>query len=911
MNKLLHFYISEVERLQDLVDEEKLNVSLYQLKFSNQNKGDDVLRRALKHVRRTMQDLEDAKATVVFMKRRLSLEYPRGVISESLVNEQKQGEVDQYLIHDNENLEDMSGAATGINNAGRSAYLRQGQDEYLSISEFFARPVEITSLDIAVGDHCSQILEVWDAWSLDPSVRAKLHNYAYLSGDLHIRFVCTGTVFHMQKILLSYQPYDQRNVNLAHYSTLLPTYPGMRDMFINYLSQAPGSVVIDVRNNAATEMVCPFISTKNMHRLYNTNASVISSVTSYQDLEFAGALYIYSINELATASDDSTDVSVQVYAWMENIELGCTTATQMVVSEGDEQRRGPIERMATSLSYYSDMLSVIPPISTFARASSEMFKGLSGVASWFGWSRPAVIVEPIFVKNEPFRNGSHTIGGETLKRIGLDPQQELTVDPRIMGVDHDEMVITNISSIQSYLTQFTWSHSDARLANAIFISYVHPMLATTFSPDGTNYVYQPSAMAFAVAPFEYWHATLEFTLEVVCSNFHRGKLAVGFEPNIAQMSINDTAYDLNKNFLSIIDIQQTQTATFCVEWAHPRAWAHNVDATRNPMYGISVDHVVDPITGKLTTSVNGYIFVVPFTDLTSPNGSSVQINVYVRAKDLMVNQLDNTHMPTDRSVVFPMVVSESAMYHEDKSEIPVECFRLVKSNTSVNGMSLHHFGEQPLSFRSMCKRYVTTTISGLGPTSDDGFQLNFNESPIMRAHPRYGASSSFDPTVVEYLPYAFLGYRGGMRKRIHAVANHGDDVSTTMGPLSRCVIFLDPVRGLPDPGYVAPVWSWANNLTRVEQRGSVSFVPHTNGGIEFEIPFYSNNLFLFAFTDDYIGDGNATNDMDENFIYSYTAVFEYDDKKAPNYSCYTESAIGEDFTFFRYQGAPFYSDFVA
>jgi len=474
--------------------------------------------------------------------------------------------------------------------------------------------------------------------------------------------------------------------------------------------------------------------------------------------------------------------------------------------------------------------------------------------------------------------------------------QELTVDPRLCGVEVDELAIGNIAAIESYLTTFAWNPSDPRMSNPIWVCRVTPQLDSYFNGIAFACV-QPTAMSFAVAPFLYWHGTIKYRFEIVASSYHRGKIAIGMDPNIAQYALIVSSIEMNKNFLYIMDIQETQSVELCVEWTQPHAWAivENSNDTRlnygpsfTPLYRADA-----PLFG------NGFIYVTPFTELTSPNGSSVSINVYVSCDDLMVQQPDYINMPTQRSIL-----TESANYHDNNYDMEVDCFSFVKSNVDKSGMCLHHFGEQPLSFRSLMKRYVTTHYYDAGASALDYRILLVTGNNIESPSPTYGGAALVLPAnIAQYLRYAFLAVRGGSRKRVHIF---GWQSATTelnsLGALNRATVTLGASAA---PGAGSAVWD--NNPIYCTLRGSVSFVPQTNGGIEFELPFYSPNLFNFSFSDDGIGSGNTTGDMITNWSSQYVLKVEVDNRSASHYDVTVEHAVAEDFTFFRYMGAPMFT----
>ncbi len=850
-------------------------------------------RRELREYRTLLARRDDLEATLRFY---LRLKY-RGVIAESLdINDADP----LFNVEDKEeNFTDFGGENTLSVSAGVSHVMNIGQQEINTLDDFLDRPVEIYSGAWDVGSHFTEALSVWELYSSQPSVRAKLRNYAYFRGNLCLRINISGMPFHWGKMLVSYQPAPQRNETLIQHNAMLTASSGdSRYAFLCYLSQAPGSVTMDVRANKPVNFECPFISHNVMYRLFNTTASVVAGATAFVDFENAGDLYLYSINTLDAISASGTNAYVQVYAWMCDVELGTNTATQIeILSESkdfDERERGPVERMTSAAATLSRVLSYIPSIEPLARASEMMFEGMSSAAAWFGWSRPLLPEKPMFVKNRPFCNSAFGIGTETADKLCIDPKCELLVSGDVCASSEDDLVIGKLCGVTSFLDTFLWNDDSDTMANPLWTCRVHPQLDVLTVETLTRNYFQPTAMSFAAYPFDYWRGTIVFRFEIVCSNFHRGKLAFYYEPNINQSSLVDLDIALNKNYLKVIDIQTTSTIELCVHWAQPRAWCKTIP------HGLSDLNLASFSTTEYAEQyVNGYVGVVPFTSLQSPDASDIYINVYVRGENMQFNQLDSSNLPTER-----LIYGESLDLGVT-SDLANECHDLNDTSGDSRYTSDYHFGEQPVSFRQLLHRYVTTSVDTVA--SVVAGDCIVAARPILIApDPAYGVTSSIR-SLLSYLPYAYIGVRGSMRKRVRASGYDADD-------LSRVAVSLGPIASSATDSTVrttgsAPYVNTGVALTLI--RGSIQTVPHTNGGVECELPFYTNNLFVYACADDWIGT-NGTNDMQEAWTKSYYTVFEVPSApEAYDTRVIEESAIGEDFNFMRFQGAPFFSnDFI-
>lgn len=815
-----------------------------------------------------------------------------GVMTEnSIVDESKE-----------QNFLDAVGDSIKFVSAGNSENSDQGQLNVLSMSDYLSRPVEIYEADISTPQYLA--LNVWDLFTLQPSVRAKIRNYAYLRGNLHVRISISGTPFHFGRMLVSYQPFAVYNPTLTNYATMVSTSSSVRPLLFNYLSQAPGAAVINVNENLPLEITCPFISTKPMHRLFNYATTAIAAGTSFDDMADAGTLYVYTLNAIGSVSTSPADVTMQVYAWMTDVELGTNTATILTItteSQFDEREQGVVQRIASRGAQIAEALTRVPMIARFARASAIVLSAVRDTAALFGWSKPVIIQETKLVKNLPFTNGACTIGDDTNFRVVLDPKQELTVDPRVIGSDQDDMTIKSISSRSSFLQTFVWSYSDSIMANPIFIGRVNPSMVTWVA--GTKNTIQPTAMAFAAAPFSHWRGDITFRFEIVCSQYHRGKIAIFYEPNASQMTLIDANLSFNKQYIRIIDIQQTQVFEVTIKWAAYRSWLRVNNA------GAAVLNTSLSYTGTENQGFcNGYIGVVPFTQLTSPSSSpAIPVNVYVRCDNLQLNGLSTLNMPTERILFTGSIMAESSFSSRSDSESVssqqgsistsvVSVLDLNDSTASVQHICEEHFGEQPISFRALLKRYVTHAAYAAGTGSGiNTLRLIANVYPNNNL--QYAMTSVTYNDLYSYLRYAYVGMRGGVRFRIRNVGSTG----VTEHMQVKCTL------AVPSNGTVESIAYLGGSVGAVARlAGSASFVANTNGGYEVEFPFYSNNLWVFSFVDGLTG-GTATDNMSDVWFRQFYFDTEYSSTTIAATSTMTEFATAEDFSFLRFQGAPFYS----
>jgi hypothetical protein len=806
-------------------------------------------------------------------------------------------------LTETENVLDVAGGGFVTQTSGLSKNSQQGQESVLDLGNYLRRPVEIYRTTFSPGDPLFIRLSVWDMYTLDPTVRAKLRNLAYLRANLHARVAISGTPFHYGRVLLSPQPYADYNANLSALLAAQLVDPAFETLLNNYLSQAPGSVVMNVNENVPVEVVFPYISVNPMFRLFNRDALPLGDTDSYDDLSIAGDLFITSLNIVKAISESATPLYLQVYVWLEDVQYGTNTNTVIEITtesgvarksrrKEDERVSGPVEIVASRVAQVSRALTSVPFIGTFAEASSIMAESVRAVAALFGWSKPVLIQNPQIVKNEPFQNGALTIGTDTNKRIVLDPCQELTVDPRHCGGTEDEMTIDHIASRNTWVTKFNWLDTDPAMEQ-IFRMLVWPFHATTY--EGSKTWVQPSAACFAAQPFAFWRGDITIRFDVVVSGFHRAKIAIAYEPNNHQAALVATnTLDMNKQFIRIVDIQETQTFEITIPWAHHRAWAKVPAPSAMDIFnGLSVSD------GEHT---NGYITVYPFTELQSPDSSDIEINVFVRCDNLQVNGLTSANMPGFRSEITggeALIEAESGELFQDNCLFSNEItdIDLNPSTASNERICEEHFGEQPLSFRALLKRYVTVYQATV---SADATALPKAISCISPIYPTSqmpfdgGAATGYD--LITYLRYAYVGVRGGLRVRPRipgAGTNHA---------INATKISLMP----PETTSAHSIAIVANATNGSFLEGTVTYMPHVNSGVEAELPFYTNNLFLLSFFETWIPT-TPTNSFETSWFRRFKVVFDSAVTSVPATKYTLEYATAEDFSFLRFQGAPLYS----
>jgi hypothetical protein len=787
-------------------------------------------------------------------------------------------EMDLGLPHNEEkaeNLHDVVGADVNEAHVGMSSYVNTGQTVVRDINKFLERPILIDQQTLPLATAFSYTYKIWDLLSTNERIRNKFEKFAYFMGDIEVNIAISGTPFHYGKILVSYQPYPTANASLQALLQRVSVNPSFMPLLMSYLSQSRACKILDVKDNQPMTIRIPFISYKPMWRLFNDDASVLGSA-SYDDFENSGSLFVYSLNDINSVSTSPTDVEMTVRAHFVDVKLGTLTGTHYIAeSENDETKTGPIEKFFSGSSKVVSKLNAIPEIAPLSVPTSITLKGLAGIASYFGWSKPVLDENRSTLKPDGFHNGMVTTLNDTVKVMGVDKKRSLEVSQGMFGANEDELSLEYLSNRSSLLGTFTWSNSDTPMSSPIARFPVSPGLSTHVNIL-QDFV-QPTPLAFASFPFVYWRGEIVFTLQFVVSNFHRGKIAIVYEPNPSQDSLISASFNLNEQYMKIVDLQEVQNVTFCVPWASDFTWKRT-----------ATQYFTDNAVGSYETT-NGVLYIVPYTTLQSPDDSVIAVNVFIHGKNMHYAVPYQCTQDRSAYTAEAEIVEASQMYFGFDSK----CYELNESTATDDNIHLTNFGEKISSFRSLLKRYHEFGKL-IYSAADTYTKANIPIYP--RIINNYGDSPFSSVHLLSYLRLAYLGMRGSMRQRVK--------FSNLRGNLT--VDHINVVLNPPKSG--SPSYNIGSTLlyNSIPFLGGVTYLTGVNGAVEVDLPFYSNNFWVFS------QDSDLTDiTMDNTFIKDYFVSVNSLDTAASSTSVtltmVNEAATGEDFNLHYFTGAPPYN----
>lgn len=625
------------------------------------------------------------------------------------------------------------------------------------IAEFLKRPVKIDSFLWAESDGgYRRDINPWSLWGMTTSVQNKLSNYAFFRGDLHIKVQISASPFYYGMMLVNYRPLTAiKSDSIVHVSN---------DSWKIPQSQRP-HFKLDPAVSDTYEMILPFLYPYNMCTIQSA-----AELTNLGNLRFDIYAVLRSANGVTTQG-----VTVTTYAWIENLQLSGASAGY--AAQSDEYGQGCVSQPASWVADIAGRLEDIPIIGTFATATRIGASAISAIASMFGFTNVPVITDTEPVRPEPFPKFASAEIGYPIEKLSLDPKNELSVDPRIFGLSTgmDEMSIPSIVQRESYLCLQNWSTSNSA-DDILFTALVQPGLCGSATTTGAT-IYQHTPMSWLAECFKYWRGDIIFTVRVIASKYHKGKLKISFDPAGYGSGVNNILTNANTANVvqtAILDIGESREMEITVPYQQARQFL--LAKKRSSDWGTSTALAHDP------DADNGYFCIRVQNVLTAPvASSSVDVLIFLRGGDnfeyAFPDEIDQSHK-----------MSYFAPQSEEYISSPVNG-KISLGNVShgTEKQYLVYFGEQILSIRQLLHRTCKLSteiskVSGTANTIEDTRKI-VARLPMSPGYNQYGyytankqTTGTYNYNFVEFTPLAYLtnayiGFRGSVHYSFNVNSN--------------------------------------------------------------------------------------------------------------------------------------------
>lgn len=638
-----------------------------------------------------------------------------------------------------------------------------------TLDEFFSRPIRIQSYEWGVGVALHEKFNPWTNYFHNVRVINRIANYKLMRARLHVKVTLNGNAFHYGRLIVSYNPLPVTDSMTVDRSFI--------DADVIAASQRP-HIYCDPTNSQGGEMVLPFFTPNN----------VLDITTS--DWQELGEMTLHSIQPLKHANGATDLVTVNVFAWAEDVKFAIPTNAEpgAISPQADEYGKKPVSRIAGVVANVAARFMDTPIIGPYARATEIGATALGAMATLFGYSSPLIIESAIYRPTSIFSFATSNTNNESAK-LTLDVKNELTIDPRTVGLGgDDELTIKYITQRESYLTSFSWA-LNRPAETALFMAVVDPGIHQVVGVER-----HLPATAFASMPFKFWRGSMKYRFQFVCSKYHKGRVKIVYDPS---WSSNITT-EYNTAYTTVVDISENTDFEITIGWGQKDPYRQHFGLSTLPS-NASMFRTAPPLFPPNGVG-NGVISMWVVNELTVPNttiNNDIEVNVFISAGDdfeLAVPFGDEIAQAKYRiqsqvalagartevnSEVVPQAGEEEKMTEDNKPSHVASLNDMGPYVDRLDDTNKVYFGESIHSFRQVLKRYNKHMPVGFPVNNNLAERIKIDiQMPSLPLYAGYniaiapGLSRTLADgtqynygymTLLNYLTPAFGGWRGSVR----------------------------------------------------------------------------------------------------------------------------------------------------
>jgi hypothetical protein len=734
-----------------------------------------------------------------------------------------------------------------LNLSGARADTRLLHDN-ISLSDFLKRPLLIKTVSWGAGPIHTDV-DPWVSLLSNPRIQNRINNFQLFRGTCHVKFLLNGNGFFYGRMMASYLPFSELTFTRPVSSI------GGEDLLVP-ISQYP-RVFLDPSTSGGAEMVLPFFY-----------PYPYISLTDNLDFRRLGTIYFNPIANLRHSSQDlavsNERVTISVYAWFEDVEVQGPTyrymtdlapqagppAARVIPQSGREEEsvEKPISQAATNVASVARNVTSIPGIGPYALAVEKAATVTSNIASILGYCKPIAVAEPEPLIPRPTGSLAVTNSTSNSIKLSLDVKQETSISPMDICLSaEDQMSLNYITGRDSYLNQFEWQLSAS--TGSLLQSYVVTPWTYRRGTVDTERISMTAVCGVANC-FKYWTGSLIYRFQIIKSAFHRGRLAIIYDPFGTQLNRED-----NVNFSHIVDIGETSDFEVRIGNYQDREWLGD---SVNPLLDWPNSSILStlPMTasGNLNRGENGVISIYVVNELTAPSSPTVPNDItiacYVRAGNDF--QLADPHTVGKWQTIAPQsgIEDSGQLINPDNVGVGVRSVTHASDmNPQINKL---YMGEVVTNFRTLLKRdsyYATIVDSNTGIIDYFVHPMYPFYPQLQNDFPIAAARNKCAMTMMNYVMLAFSGYKGACRWKISSLCQNTTQILVTRGEEVEFVgaefsrgskAYVDESTLCADAAEV-----YGNSV----MRGAVLTMGEINPVVDFEMPFYNEAKFFITRTD--------------------------------------------------------------
>lgn len=486
------------------------------------------------------------------------------------------------------------------------------QDDSRSLKNYLSRPLLVFEATVAPNTTPLYNPRILYNFLTSSRIRDKIRNYAYINGVLNVKVTSVGSPQVAGAMHVALHPWWARDNSLRNLS-----HTNVTELTHCQMSQLP-SFLIDFGAETGGHIKMPIIAP--------TNGLNISEIDQIED---AFMLYMRMIVPLQVpVAQTKIKPSVQVYVWMDDVELtGTTLISELPAPQSDEFSKDPNEVGGSNISFKEGIAAAAG--SAVGRATEL---GVSSLMSGLGFSQPLVPEGAMPMVPRMATNMSCYNTQQNIESLASDIKNEVSIGTKELGYDDDDhMALSNIYRRWGILGTLTFDlASGPGSNNDINVIPVSPLASQAYAA-GSDRVYSPPPVAVTTLPFNKWRGGMEYKFVAVGSAFLKGKIKISHDVNtrlLLDAAVRDPQ-DVQALNTVIWDWSQYRTMTIQVPWTSNLAFK-DTGLLRLPF---QTQGFTTPLDFDSTN--NGVLIIEQFTNCSDQEYETASVVVYVRAMEGM------------------------------------------------------------------------------------------------------------------------------------------------------------------------------------------------------------------------------------------------------------------------------------
>lgn len=613
-----------------------------------------------------------------------------------------------------------------------------------------------------------------------------LSMYAYFKLSPIFKFQLNSTQFHQGKLLITWDPFHQAmDTRVVGNGT---------PIFNIYYGTGLPNVTIMASESDAAELHVPYVHPRSF-----------LSTNSANGFDVLGRVRVTVMNPLTVATGSSTSLTLTtwVYGADAEVHVPMHTHTPIVptlkaIATGRKETPSTFSSVSNLISKGTNLVGNVES-GNYGAALRNGQGAIDDLGDIFGFDYPTNPARPLKTIS-PVENTAVVKASSRSHRLAMDSYSGYEPPPSAFGNSNLDMDFKKIMMTPMLLGQVSWSTSQAAQGLLFSLPVTPNISCRNAAEDGANLTY----LSFLSRFFCFWRGGIEYTIEIVATRYHSGKLLISFEPNNSSGSAYVNASRALPNLT--LDIQQTSKFSFIVPFV-----------SQTPMKFTKTPLVIDEnYVGNLS------VFIQNTLAAASNVSGTIEMNIYINAAPDFQFFVPRSHEILTVAPVIPASATATG------GEIELQVQRMTDSNKSSSAAltlgsgfapKVNKFGES-YSMLDLVRRF------GFSTALDPGAINNFwTVNPMYYTfNPTVAALQEVDNTHLAGFGLIFAIWSGSIRYKLITSAPR-----TTDNILYVCHQPDEYLIGTQPPVSLATFGGYASMITTLAQ----------DNCLEVEIPYYT------------------------------------------------------------------------